>query len=172
VSALALGLISVGSGYLLLSVGISIYRQRHAVPQGDPVSARITAAELSGCWKELSDVSEALRKHLERSHYLLDGYDPNQAQEWSNQGAVWLNQWKLLGKRCRFGAGAPAATPKEMEEMTSAYRELEDTFKVYRREILRFGGEQVPRLDRIRKRIERIGQRLDQAGTREGDEHL
>jgi hypothetical protein len=169
VSLVALGVIFVGGGYLLVSVGVSIYRQRHAVPSGTPVSAQLSLREQLGCWQELSDVSEALQKHLEKSHYLLGGYDQAEAQRWASEGAFWRNQWKALGERCRLNRPAPARTGKELDEMVGAYRELEDTASVYTKELLRFGREQAPRLDRIRVRINRIGKRLENKQGRVGD---
>jgi hypothetical protein len=169
VSLVALGVIFAGGGYLLVSVGVSIYRQRNAVLIGDRVSAQLSQRELLGCWQELSDVSEALQKHLEKSHYLLGGYDQAEAQRWASEGAFWRNQWRALGERCRLNRPAPARTGKELDEMVGAYRELEDTAAVYTKELLRFGREQAPRLDRIRARINRIGTRLENKQGRQGD---
>jgi hypothetical protein len=169
VSLVVLTFIVVGSSYLLLSVGVSIYRQRHAVPTGSKVSLQMTREELRGCWQELSDVSHSLEKHLENSHYLLDGYDQGEAQRWGDEGAYWRNQCKVLGERCRFQSGVVAGTPKEMEEMISAFRELRETETIYTKELLHFGREQAPRLDRVRERIRRIGQRLDRDQAGSGD---
>jgi hypothetical protein len=171
VSLLALGIIFVGSSYLLISVGVTIYRQRHAVPTGTPVSAQISVAELRGCQQEMSDVAESLQKHLEKSHYLLGGYDQVEAQRWSGEGAYWRNQWRLLGARCHLDRPAPAGAPKPLDEMVGAYRDLEDTAAVYTKELLRFGREQGPRLDRVRHRINRIGKRLERQEARPGDEN-
>jgi hypothetical protein len=171
VSLVALGVIFVGGGYLLVSVGVSIYRQRNAVLIGDRVSAQLSMRELLGCWQELSDVSEALQKHLEKSHYLLGGYDQAEAQRWASEGAFWRNQWRAVGERCRLNRPAPARGGKELDEMVGAYRELEDTAAVYTKELLRFGREQAPRLDRIRIRINRIGKRLENKQGRLGDDH-
>jgi hypothetical protein len=169
VSLLALCVIFLGASFLLVSVGVSIYRQRHAFPTGSPVSARLGPRELLSCWQELSDVSEGLQKHLEKSHYLLGGYDQSETQRWASEGAFWRNQWKALGERCRLDRPAPARSSKEQDEMVSAYRELADTASVYTKELLRFGREQAPRLDRIRIRINRIGKRLENQQGRMGD---
>jgi hypothetical protein len=169
VSLVALGVIIVGGGYLMVSVGLTIYRQRNAVQTGDPVSAQLSLRELLGCWQELSDVTDALQKHLEKSHYLLGGYDQAEAQRWASEGAFWRNQWKALGDRCRLDRPVLARGGKELDEMVGAYRELEDTASVYTKELLRFGREQAPRLDRIRVRINRIGKRLENKQGRMGD---
>src|SRR5205823_6167332 len=52
--------ICVGSTYLLASVGISIYRQRHPMLRGEPVSMQMTHEELLQCWRDLSEVSTDL----------------------------------------------------------------------------------------------------------------
>lgn len=174
VALLALGIIFVGSSYLLISVGVTIYRQRHAVPSGTPVSASISPAELRGCLQEMSDVAESLQKHLEKSHYLLGGYDQGEAQRWAGEGAYWRNQWRALGARCHLDRPAPAGSPKPLDEMVGAYRDLEETAAVYTKELLRFGREQAPRLDRVRHRINRIGkrlERLERGMPRPGDEN-
>jgi hypothetical protein len=165
VSGFVLIFIFAGSGYLLVSVGVSIYRQRHAVPTGATVGARLSPAELRGCWQELSDVAESLEKHVEKSHYLLGGYDPEEAQRWADEGAFWRNQWKVLGQRCRLSAAHAAGGPKELEQMLGAYRDLHETEAAYTKELMRFGREQIPRLDRVRERIDRIGKRLESLGA-------
>ncbi len=155
--------VSVGSFYLLISVGVSIYRQRQGALKGAPVGVEISETELRGCWQELSDVTEGLQKHLEKFHFLLGGYDPDEAQRWGNEGAFWRKQWVALGKRCRFGeaiAGVRTQQRKDHEEMDGVYRELSETERDYTRELLRFGREQAPRLDRVRERVQQIGERL------------
>jgi hypothetical protein len=170
VSLVALGIIFVGAGYLLVSVGVSIYRQRHAVAAGTPVSLEMRPSELKSCLQELSDVAQALEKHLEKSHYLLGGYDQREAQRWAGEGDYWRNQWKVLGTRCHLDRPAPAGSPKELDEMVGAYRDLAETGAVYTKELLRFGREQAPRLDRVKNRINRIGKRLDRLESRAGDQ--
>jgi hypothetical protein len=51
-------------------------------------------------------------------------------------------------------------TPPEFDELGAAYREMADTAALYTKELLRFGREQAPRLDRLRSRINRIEERL------------
>jgi hypothetical protein len=53
--------------------------------------------------------------------------------------------------------------------MVNAYpRARRDRLRVHQ-ELLRFGREQAPRLDRVRARINRIGKRLENQQGREGD---
>lgn len=152
--------ISAGSAWLLTSVGVSIYRRRHAVPAGAPVSAVVTGAETQGCYDELDDVTQGLHKHLENFHHLLAGYDPAEAQRWADEGAVWRRQWQVLGKRCQFGQIRGKTLRKELEEMAAIHDELGKTQQIYTNELLRFGKDQAPRLDRLRTRIEKIGERI------------
>lgn len=160
VTLTALVAIFSGSVYLLFSAGMTIYRQRHAIPSADPIGRELTPEALRSCLEELSDVNVALEKHLEKSHYLLGGYDPEEAQRWASEGDIWRNQWRVLGERCRLDRPAPAPVPPQFEEMQAAHRELGDTAQVYTRELLRFVREQAPRLDRLRVRINRIAERL------------
>ena len=91
-----------------------------------------------------------------------------EAQRWANEGAFWRNQWKVLGARCGLDRPAPARSGKELDEMVTAYRELDETRAVYTKELLRFGREQAPRLDRVRARINRIGKRLEKQPEAQG----
>jgi hypothetical protein len=156
----ALTFISLGVAYLLLSVAITIYRQRHAVGTATPIAEQMSPTELQGCWQELSDVRVALEKHLEKSHYLLGPYDQGEAQRWASEGDIWRSQWRQLGERCRFAQPAPASAPPHFEQLGAAWQELGDTATTYTKELLRFVREQSPRLDRLRIRINRIGTRL------------
>jgi hypothetical protein len=156
----AMTVIFVGVGYLLMSVAVTIYRQRHTLRATDPIDPALDRGELLGCARELSDVSVALQKHLEQSHYLLSGYDQVEAQRWASEGDIWRNRMKVLGERCRFGHPVRTPTPPEFDELGAAYREMADTEKVYTKELLRFGKEQAPRLDRLNSRINRIEERL------------
>ena len=159
VSLVVMTIIFVGVSYLLFSVAVPIYRQRHTIRTGTPIST-LTASDLPGCWQELSDVTVALEKHLENSHYLLGAYDPDEVQRWAAEGDIWRNQWRVLGERCRFGKPVPPPVPPQFEDLGAAYRELGDTATIYTQELLRFVREQVPRLDRLRGRINHIGERL------------
>jgi hypothetical protein len=160
VSWFVLIFVSVGSLYLLVSVGVAIYRRRHAVPASAMVSAPITDQEMRSCYEELDDVMQALQKHLENFHHLLAGYDPAEAQRWAEEGMFWHRQWKVLGQRCRFEEIRATRLRKELEEMATAYQELEETQKIYTNALTQFGNKQAPRLDRIKKRMQTIGERL------------
>jgi hypothetical protein len=163
--------VSLGSLYLMLSVGVTIYRQRRGVLKGQPVGAPMTGAELRGCLQELSDVTEGLQKHLESFHDLLGGYDPAEAQRWGDEGAFWRNQWSALGRRCRFGASPPPGTTerRELDQMVGLYQELSEIERDFSKELLRFGRDRAPRLDRVRGQIKRIGDRLARGGAGAGE---
>ena len=152
--------VGLGSAYLLVSVAVSIYRRRHAVPTGAPVSEKATDAEISSCYDELDEVTQNLLKHLESFHRLLAGYDPAEAQRWADEGQLWLGQWRMLGRRCRFDQIRGHRLRKELEEMAAAYEELGVTQQSYTNALVRFGKDQAPRLDRIRTRIQKIGDRM------------
>ncbi len=162
VSTFVLLSVSLGSAYLLMSIGVSIYRRRHAVPSGDKVSAALTDAEIRGCFDELQgDVTSGLQKHLENFHHLLASTDdPAEAQRWADEGAVWREQWKALGSRCRFDETRRAPLRKELGEMAAVYDELGVTRQIYTQALLRYGKDQAPRLGRIRQRLQKIGERL------------
>ncbi len=160
VNTVALVFIFLSAGYLLLSVTVTIYRQRTAGPAVTPINVALTKQELAGCWQELHDVTVALEKYLEKSHYLLGVYDQVETQRWANEGEIWRNQWRALGERCRFDTRPRAPVPPEFDDLQAAHRELGDTATIYTKELLRFGREQAPRLDRLRSRINNIGKRL------------
>jgi hypothetical protein len=152
-------LVVLGSLYLLLSVAVSLQRQRNVV-LGDRISTQRTAGEIRDCFEELRDVSVALEKHLENAYHLLGGYDSEEARRWSSEGGVWRNRWMVFGERCRLAERRPEPANKDMEAMTAAYEELGSIQTTYSRELLRFGSELAPRLDRINKRVDEIGERL------------
>jgi hypothetical protein len=159
VTLVALTIIFTGVSYLILSVAVTIYRQRHSISAATPI-AMLSREELSGCLQELSDVTVALEKHLEKAHYLLGGYEQEEAQRWAGEGDIWRNQWRVLGERCRFGRPVPTPPPREYDELDAAYKDLGDTATVYTKELLRFVKDQAPRLDRLRSRLTKIGERL------------
>jgi hypothetical protein len=160
VSLFVLAFVTIGSIYMLISVGVSIYRRRHAVPTGAVVSEMVTRSEIAGCYEELDDVMQGLGKYLENFHHLLGHYDPAEAQRWADEGSVWRGQWKVLGARCRFHEIRGVKLRKELEEMAAAYDEMGRIQQVYTNELLRFGRDQAPRLDRIRERIQKIGEKV------------
>ena len=53
----------------------------------------------------------------------------------------------------------PAPPHKDFDAMAAAYEELGSIQTTYSRELLRFGSELAPRLDRINKRVDQIGER-------------
>lgn len=166
-----LAFITVGCSYLLFSVGVSIYRQRRGSLKGAPVGLNISDSELRGCWRELSDVTEALQKHLENFHYLLGGYDQGEAQRWESEGSFWRNEWTAAGERCRFSGPLPSGPQrKDVEALVAAWDELSQIERDYTRELLRFGRLQAPRLDRVRERVRKMGDRLASGGSSPGEQ--
>ena len=149
-----LGFVSLGSAYMLVSVGVTIYRRRNAVPSGAPIGALASPAELQGCLEELSVVEQALERHLENFHNLLAHYDADEAQRWSESESFWLGQWKAAGERCRFGERRKGPLAKSWEELRVIYDELKNTEATYTKELQRFAQHQAPRLDQMRERLE------------------
>ena len=160
-------LVALGSLYLLLSVAVALQRQRNVVLE-DRISAQQTTKEIGGCFEELRDVSVALEKHLENAYHLLGGYDSEEARRWSAEGEVWRKRWRVFGERCRLVERGPLPPNKDIEAMAAAYVELGSIQTTYSRELLRFGSELAPRLDRINKRVDEIGEHLAAPGTPTG----
>jgi len=160
-------LVVLGSLYLLLSVAVSLQRQRNVVLQ-NRISVQLTTKEIGGCFEELRDVSVALEKHLENAYHLLGGYDSEEARRWSGEGEVWRKRWRVFGERCRLVERRPEPLNKDIEAMAAAYDELGSIQTTYSRELLRFGSELAPRLDRINKRVDEIGDRLATSGSPAG----
>jgi hypothetical protein len=75
----------------------------------------------------------------------------------------------MLNKRCRYGDLRGTKMHKEVEEMAAAHDDLRETEAIYTRELLRFGRDQVPRLDRIQVRVEKIGERIKKAASQSGE---
>jgi hypothetical protein len=161
VSWFVLSFIVVGSVYLLTSVGVSIYRRRHVVARPDKVSAQITDDEIRGCFEELDDVRQVLAKHLENFHHLLASYDRAEVQRWDDEGSSWRQSWRALGQRCRFNELPPTPLRKELEQMTGVYVALGDTYDLHTRAVKRFATELWPRMNDIRDRMKKIGERLN-----------
>lgn len=157
VSWFVLAFVFLGSIYLMISVSLSIYRRQHAVLLGSPVGAKPSAAEARGCHDELDDVFDGLQKRLEASHRLLGHYDAGEVQRWAEAGSYWRGQWKAVGERCGFDHRRGI---KDWEEMAVLHEELRRTEASFTKEILRFGKEEAPRLDRLRDRLARVGERL------------
>ena len=159
--------VAIGTLYLIFSVVVALQRQRNVV-LGDRISAQLTPTEIGGCFDELHDVSAALEKHLENAYHLLGGYDSDEARRWSREGEVWRKRWHVLGERCRFVEREVSPRNKDIEAMAAAHEEMGSIQTTYSRELLRFGSELAPRLDRINKRVEQIGEHLAKSSSPSG----
>ena len=160
VSLLILTFVTLGSIYLLISVGVTIYRRQHSVSTGTPVGTETSVAEIESCYEELNDVADGLEKHLENFHHLVAHYDAEEAQRWAEDQAFWLGQWRAAGSRCRFQERRAGRLAKEWDHLAVVHEELRETEASYTKELLRFGHDQAPQLDRIRKSLDEIGARL------------
>ena len=145
---------------MLVSVGVSIYRRRNAVPLGAPVGAVASPADLQGCLEELAVVEQALEGHLENFHNLLAHYDADEAQRWSESESFWLGQWKAAGERCRFSEAHKGPLAKSWEELGVIYTELRNTETTYTKELQGFAQHQAPRLDQMRERLKSVSRRI------------
>lgn len=145
---------------MLVSVGVTIYRRRNAVPSGAPIGALASPADLQGCVEELSVVEQALEGHLENFHNLLAHYDAEEAQRWSESESFWLGQWKAAGERCRYAEPRKGPLAKSWEELGVIYGELRTTETTYTRELQRFAQQQAPRLDQMRERLKSVSRRI------------
>jgi hypothetical protein len=159
-SWLVLGFVSLGSAYMLVSVGVTIYRRRNAVPSGAPIGAMASPADLQGCVEELAVVEQALEGHLENFHNLLAHYDADEAQRWSESESFWLGQWKAAGERCRYAEPRQGPLAKSWVELGVIYAELRTTEVTYTRELQRFAQHQAPRLDQMRERLKSVSRRI------------
>jgi len=157
VSWFILVFVLLGSAYMLVSVAVTIYRRYEAVPLGSPIGAQATRGDMVSCFDELSDVVEGLQKYLDNSNTLMAHYDANEAQKWADAGIYWRGQWKAVGERCGFQR---RRGDKDWEDMAVLHEELRDTEVSFTKEILRFGKEIAPRLDRLRERLARVDQHL------------
>jgi hypothetical protein len=159
-SWLVLGFVSLGSAYMLVSVGVTIYRRRNAVPSGAPIGALASPADVQGCLEEISVVEQALERHLENFHNLLAHYDAAEAQRWAESESFWLGQWKAAGERCRFAEPRKGPLAKSWEELGVIYAELRTTEATYTKELQRFAKHQAPRLDQMRERLKSVSRRI------------
>jgi hypothetical protein len=169
VSWLILTFVSLGTAYLLVSVGVTIWRRRNALPSGMPVGATVTAGDLESCQQELWDVAHGLERHLE-NFQLIAHYDTAEAQRWAEDRQFWLGQWKAAEERCRFSVARHGKFSKEWEQLSVIHGELHETEASYNKELLRFGKDQAPRLDRIIERLERVGKKLGTSGAADPSE--
>jgi hypothetical protein len=166
VARTAIVLVALGCIYTLVSVVVTLQRQRSGVTR-DRISLQLTGEEIRGCYDELRDISLALVKHLENAYHLLGGYDSEEARRWSDEGEIWRRRWQLFGQRCRFEEPRPNPTHKDFDTMAAAYHELGSIQNTYSRDLLRFGNELAPRLDRINKRVDQIGEHLGEPSRRQ-----
>lgn len=164
VSWFILSFVSIGSIYLLMSVGVTIYRRRNAVPAGAPVGMVASASDLESCQQELTDVEQGLERHLDNVPHLVAHYDAAEAQRWSEDRTFWLGQWQAADQRCKFAEPRSGPYAKEWEQLGVIHAELRETEATYTKELLRFGQNQAPRLDRIRERLQNVGARLTGSG--------
>ncbi len=164
----AVVVVALGCVYALISVVVALQRQRNGVVE-DRISAQLTDRETRGCFDELRDVSVALEKHLENAYHLLGGYDSEEARRWSDEGEIWRKRWRVFGQRCRLEDPRPTPPHKDFEAMAAAYQELSSIQTTYSRELLRFGSELAPRLDRINKRVDQIGEHLAEPSPPTGE---
>jgi hypothetical protein len=161
----AVVLVALGCVYALISVVVAIQRQRSGVV-ADRISPQVTEKEIQGCFDELRDVSLALHKHLENAYHLLGGYDSEDARRWADEGEIWRNRWRVFGQRCRMEESRNPPH-KDFDAMAAAYQELGSIQTTYTRELLRFGSELAPRLDRTNKRVDQIGEHLGEPSRRQ-----
>jgi hypothetical protein len=169
VSLFILTFVTLGSAYLLVSVGVTIYRRQHAVPMGSPVGIIASHDEIESCQDELTDVADGLEKHLENFHRLVAHYDADEAQRWAEDQAFWVGQWRSVGERCHFERRRVGRFAKEWEQLGVAHAELREIEGTYNKELLRFGQNQAGRLDRIRENLDNIGDRLSQGQRQSAD---
>ena len=160
-------LVALGTLYLMVSVLVALERQRNVVLE-ERISAQLDGGEVVGCFDELHDVSVALEKHLENAYHLLGGYDSEEARRWSEEGEVWRSAGRCLASAAASSSCQPGLRNKDIEAMAAAHEELGSIQTTYSRELLRFGSELAPRLDRINKRVEQIGEHLARSSSPAG----
>ena len=102
ISGLILAMATVGTTWVMVSVGVTIYRRSRIEPGTSRVSQTATTAELESCRAEVADIALGLEKHVESFHHLLGRYDPDDAQRWGEQGLLWRRSWADVGRRCRL----------------------------------------------------------------------
>jgi hypothetical protein len=168
VSWFILTFVSIGSTYLLVSVGVTIWRRQNALPSGVPVGELATMSDLESCHQELSDVAHGLERHLD-TFQLIAHYDSAEAQRWAEARSFWLGQWKAAEERCHFSVPRRGRFAKEWEQLSVIHGELHETEASYNKELLRFGKDQAPRLDRIIERLERLGKKLGTSAAAMGE---
>jgi hypothetical protein len=157
-SWLVLSFVSVGSLYLLVSVGVTIYRRRHAEPWGAPVTG--SADDLESCADELADVEQGLERHLQSFDHLIAHYDADKAQRWSEERSIWLGQWRAAATRCRYGDPRRGPLAKQWEQLAVIHGELREAEASTDKELVRFGQHQGQQLDRLRDRLASVSRQI------------
>jgi hypothetical protein len=165
VSWFILSFVTLGSTWLLASVGVTIYRRRHAVPAGALVGQVASAADLEACHEELTDVEQALERHIENAPHVVAHYDTDGAQRWTEEQSFWRNQWKAADEKCHFSLHRPGKRSKEWEDLSTIYTELYETEESYTKELKRFGKSEAPRLDLIIERLDHVGKKIGASGA-------
>jgi hypothetical protein len=160
VSWFILTFVTIGSLYLLSSVGVTIYRRRNAFPSGSPVGLVASEADLDSCHGELTDTEQGLERHLENFQHLVAHYDADEAQRWAEDRSFWLGQWKAADGRCHFTAPHTGKFSKYWEQLAVIHADLHETEASFNKELQRFGQTQAPMLDLIRERLKRVGDKL------------
>jgi hypothetical protein len=159
--------IASGCLYLLASILVALYQQRNA-EMGDRISVQLTPGEVAGCYDELHEVSVALERHLENAYHLLGIHDEEEAKRWLDEGEMWRKRWRVLGDRCRLLDRMSGVPNKDMVAMAVAHRELGSIQTTYSHELLRFGNEIAPRLERIHRDVRQIGEHLSRTASPTG----
>lgn len=164
-----LSFVSIGSLYLLVSVGVTISRRRNAEPWGAPVTG--SADDLESCAEELIDVEQGLERHLDNFDHLIAHYDTALAQRWSEERGYWLGQWRVAGTRCRYGDAHRGPLAKKWEQLAVIHAEMRETEQSYDTELLRFGEKEAPRLDRLRDRLASVSRQIGAYNAPEAAPH-
>lgn len=159
-SVIILTFVTVGSLYLLISVGVTIYRRQYALPGGPPGTPAAPADQAETCFEELSDVTQGLARHLQNFHHLVAQYDAAEAQRWADNRSFWLSQWKAADELCHFGTPRAGENKKEWAQLAVVHAELREIEASYTKELLRFGHDHAPAMDRVRARLAKIGKHL------------
>lgn len=164
-----LSFVSIGSLYLLVSVGVTISRRRNAEPWGAPVTG--SADDLESCAEELIDVEQGLERHLDNFDHLIAHYDAELAQRWAEERGYWLGQWRVAGTRCRYGDAHRGPLAKQWEQLAVIHGEMRETEQSYDTELLRFGEKEAPRLDRLRDRLASVSRQIGANNAPEAAPH-
>jgi len=151
----------LGGAYLYVSIGVTIWQRRHPAPAEHPALGNEPGEQ--ACLDEVHELLRGLEKHLESFHTLFDHYDAQLAQDWADEGDRWRADWRLAGARCRLPQSLGGRLGKNIESLAGVYLELGEVEALFTSEAKRFGTEQAPRLDRVRKRLEAVTNRMSRS---------